>query len=208
VAAPIALQTAWAYLVVSSTKQAESLEDQERWVHDAAAVNGWLITRTFKGVSTGVAGVRKLLEELLTALTATPKANRPERVMMTRLDRTGRGLGLEAIAALAQLHKAGVTIHTRQDGDVSLTRVTDVFLPVLRVLTAATENESRRDKALAAYDARRKAGKHIGSHAPYGVQLVNGSPQPVEPTSLSRARSLQTSRRGLRLSHDCAQASC
>jgi DNA invertase Pin-like site-specific DNA recombinase len=194
------MQTAWAYLVVSTAKQAETLEDQERWVTDAASVNGWEITRTFRGVSSGSAGVRKLLEELIAALQSTPKVRRPKRICMIRLDRTGRGLGLDAIAALAAIHKLGVTIHTRQDGDVSLARVTDVFLPVIRVLTAATENEARRDKALATYSSRRAAGKHVGSLAPYGVSLVKGEPQPVEPQAsvVRRAYELRAQGHGYR----------
>lgn len=193
---PAKMQTAWAYLVVSTAKQAETLEDQERWVTDAASVNGWEITRTFRGVSSGAAGVRKLLEELIKSLESTPKAQRPKRICMIRLDRTGRGLGLDAIAALAEIHKLGVTIHTRQDGDVSLARVTDVFLPVIRVLTAATENEARRDKALATYSSRRAAGKHIGSLAPYGVSLVKGEPQPLEPQASVVRRAYELRARG------------
>lgn len=190
------MQTAWAYLAVSTAKQAETLEDQERWVTDAASVNDWEITRTFRGVSSGASGVRKLLEELIVALQSTPKARRPKRICMIRLDRTGRGLGLDAIAALATIHKLGVMIHTRQDGDVSLARVTDVFLPVIRVLTAATENEARRDKALATYTSRRAAGKHIGSLAPYGVSLVKGEPQPLEPQASVVRRAYELRARG------------
>jgi DNA invertase Pin-like site-specific DNA recombinase len=194
------MQTAWAYLTVSTARQADTLEDQERWVRDAAAINDWEITRTFRGVSSGATGVRKLLEELISALVATPKTQRPKRICMIRLDRTGRGLGLDAIAALAEIHKLGVTIHTRQDGDVSLTRVTDVFLPVIRVLTAATENEARRDKALATYKKRREEGRHIGSLAPYGVEIVNGEPKPVEPQAslVRRAYDLRQQGHGYR----------
>lgn len=194
------MQTAWAYLAVSTAKQADTLEDQERWVTDAATVNGWEITRTFRGVSSGAAGVRKLLDELIAALHSTPKARRPKRICMIRLDRTGRGLGLDAIAALAEIHKLGVTIHTRQDGDMSLARVTDVFLPVIRVLTAATENEARRDKALATYSLRRAAGKHIGSLPPYGVALTKGEPQPLEPQAsvVRRAYELRAQGHGYR----------
>ena len=190
------MQTAWAYLAVSTTRQAETLEDQAQWARDAAGVNGWEITRTFRGVSSGVAGVRKLLEELISALETTPRTQRPKRICMIRLDRTGRGLGLDAIAALAEIHKLGVTIHTRQDGDVSLTRVTDVFMPVLRVLTAATENEARRDKALASYSKRREAGKHIGSLAPYGVKIINGEPKPIEPQASVVRRAFELREQG------------
>ncbi|HEY5426733.1 MAG TPA: recombinase family protein, partial [Candidatus Tumulicola sp.] len=67
-------------------------------------------------------------------------------------------------------------------------------------LTAATENEARRDKALATYSKRRQAGKHVGSLAPYGVKLVNGDPKPLEPQAsvVRRAYELREQGHGYR----------
>jgi hypothetical protein len=71
--------------------------------------------------------------ESIVQFRATERSERPQRALMVRLDRLGRGLGLEALAALSEIVQLGVTIHTRQDGDYTL--------------NGAIENEARRDKA-------------------------------------------------------------
>ena len=136
--------TVWTFLVVSSDRQAETLADQEKWAQKVAAANGWTITNTFRSVSTGKNGTRQLLEDLLTALRASKKAQRPERVLMIRLDRAGRGLAIEPLAALAEIYRLGVMVHTREDGDVNIARASDAIKPILRVLTGALENEAMR----------------------------------------------------------------
>jgi hypothetical protein len=150
------------------------LPDQKAWAARLAAEKGWRITDTFEGVSSGATGVRSLLDKLLTKLAATPKGQRPARVILTRIDRLGRGLGIEAIAALAEIRKLGVILHTRQDGDVTINRAADAITPMLRAVTGALENEARRDKALAIYDRKRRDGKVVGNRAPYGLRIING----------------------------------
>jgi site-specific DNA recombinase len=166
--------TAWAYLAVSSAKQRDTLPDQESWAKAAAKANGWALTKTFKDVSSGKEGTRQLFGDLISELEDTPKAKRPARVLMIRLDRTGRGLGLDAMGALAKVHSLGVTVHTREDGDVALTRAADTIRPILRVLTGALENEARSDKSKATYERRRALGKFVGSRPPYGTRLNDG----------------------------------
>ena len=172
--------TAWVYLVVSSEAQADTLVDQRAWATAVAAENAWQIGREFSGVSTGKQGARKLLADLVAELRTTPKRERPERVLMIRLDRAGRGLGLEAVAALAEIHALGVMVHTREDGDVRISRVSDTIKPILRILTGALENEARSDKSREAHKRKRQQGKHAG-HAPFGCVLVDGWPAPYEP---------------------------
>jgi DNA invertase Pin-like site-specific DNA recombinase len=169
-----ATETAWAYLVVSSDAQGDTLADQKAWAYRTAAEHGWSITEVFEGVSSGAAGVRSLLDRLLTKLRETPKPERPARVILTRIDRLGRGLGIEAIGALAEIRKLGVTLHTREDGDVTIKRAADAITPVLRAITGALENEARKDKATAVYDRKRRAGKVVGNRPPYGLQIVDG----------------------------------
>ena len=164
--------TAWAYLAVSSNKQSETLADQEGWAQHVAAENGWEITRTFSAVSSGAHGVRKLLEQLLVELRTTSKARRPTRVLMIRLDRLGRGEGIEAVAALAEIRRLGVMIHTRQDGDVLIERASDAILPMLRSITGALENESRADKSRAMH-ARKKSAGEVQGLPPYGFVIEN-----------------------------------
>lgn len=170
----------WVYAVVSSDKQAETVDDQLAWANATAAQHGWTVTRTFRGVSTGVSGTRKLLEDLLSELRAIPKKERPERILMTRLDRTGRGLGLEPMAAFAQIHQMGVVIHTREDGDNTIKRASDVLKPFLRILTGALENETRSEKWKATHARRRAQGLHVGS-IPFGCVLIEGKAVPYEP---------------------------
>jgi len=164
--------TAWAYLVVSSGVQQETLRDQESWSRACAAEHEWEITRVFEGVSSGRDGARKLLGTLLTELRATPKASRPDRVLMIRIDRLGRGDGIEAVAALAEIRRLGVAIHTRQDGDVRIDRASDAILPMLRSITGALENESRAEKSRAMHE-RKRAAHEVQGLPPYGFIVVD-----------------------------------
>jgi hypothetical protein len=100
---------------------------------------------------------------------------------MTRLDRTGRGLALEPLAALAEIHKLGVTIHTREDGDNTIARASDAIKPILRVLTGALENEARTDKATEKWRNWKAAGRK-GTYRPYGITVDDkGHDLPDEP---------------------------
>ncbi len=172
--------TAWLYCAVSSSPQEITLDSQEQWGQQTAKVHGWTITRTFKGVSSGKTGTRKLLDDLLAELRATPKAARPERLLLVRIDRLGRGTGLEGIAALAELKKLGVAVWTREDGEVKIERASDTILPAIRTIVAALENEARSDRVRAGQARRRAAGKHLGA-VPYGTVLVEGKPVAYEP---------------------------
>lgn len=173
--------TAWLYAAVSSSPQEESLAEQEAWGHAVAAVNGWAITRTFSGTATGKHGVRKILADLLAELRGIPKAQRPGRVLMVRMDRTGR-MALETIGALAEIKRLGIQLHTRQDGDVRLDTALESVRPILQLISAEMENSARSDRARAGKARRRAAGLHNGN-APYGCILVEGRPVAYEPES-------------------------
>jgi len=173
--------TAWAYLVVSSEAQAETLSFQKRWATETAHQHGWVITETFSGVSSGRDGTRGLLKSLVDRLEKIPPSDRPVRVMMTRLDRLGRGLGLEALAAMAQITQLGVVIHTRQDGDHKIARASDSLLPLMRIVVGGVENEARRDKALDTYKRRRLNGQTVSNKRPYGITRVDGHDKPADP---------------------------
>ena len=151
--------TAWSYAAVSSSPQEATLEDQQQWACDTAARNGWIITREFSGVASGAKGPREILRVLIDELERAPKAARPQRVLMIRLDRVGR-MALDCIAALARLRKLGVVLHTRQDGDVKLETAMDTFRPIFELFTAEMENAARSDKWKAVHARRRAEGKH------------------------------------------------
>jgi DNA invertase Pin-like site-specific DNA recombinase len=166
---------------VSSEQQAETIPYQRRWAAEVALQHSWTITETFEGVSSGKDGTRALLKKLVDRLEKTARQDRPERVLMIRLDRMGRGLGLEALAALAQITQLGVTIHTRQDGDCKIARASDSILPLMRIVTGGIENEARRDKALDTYKRRRLKGLAVSNKRPYGITVVEGRDAPAQP---------------------------
>jgi hypothetical protein len=56
----VTMSTAWAYLVVSSEAQAETLAHQEAWANEVARAHSWTITSTFRGVSSGRLGTECL----------------------------------------------------------------------------------------------------------------------------------------------------
>jgi DNA invertase Pin-like site-specific DNA recombinase len=174
-----ALNTVWLFAAVSSSPQEATLDDQRQWAKEAALSNGWIIAREFAGVGSGAKGTREILSNLIDELERTPKAARPKRVLMIRIDRVGRQ-ALDCIAAVARLRKLGVVMHTRQDGDVKLETAMDSLRPIFELVTAEMENVARSDKWKAVHARRRTEGKHVGS-IPYGVILVNGKAVPFEP---------------------------
>jgi DNA invertase Pin-like site-specific DNA recombinase len=171
--------TVWTYAAVSSSPQEDTLEDQQQWAAETAARHGWIIARQFSGVGSGAKGAREILNTLIDELERTPKAARPKRVLMIRIDRVGR-LALDCIAAVAQLRKLGVVLHTRQDGDVKLETAMDSLRPIFELITAEMENSARSDKWKAVHARRHAEGKHVGT-VPYGVILDDGKAVPFEP---------------------------
>src|SRR5579862_518617 len=174
---------AWLLAVVSSDGQAETLEFQEQWGQQVAAENGWTVDRVFKDVSSGRDGARQLLKDLLEELRRLPKAARPDRVLLVRIDRLGRGDGLEIIATLSEIKKLGVKLHTREDGDVKLERASDALMPAIKSILAGIENEVRADRTRAGLARRKSRGLHHGN-APYGATLLEGKPAAYEPEAV------------------------
>ena len=178
--------TAWAYLVVSDPGQAETLGDQRAWADEAARLHGWTITRTISGVSSGKLGARKLTTEMIVDLEALEASRRPSRLLMIRLERLGRGDGLEAMEAFLRVRRLGIVVHTRLDGDVGYDRASELLMPVLRFFIGGMENEVRRDKLLSHYERRREAHKTdptmiVGPALPYGLGAENGHYIPQDP---------------------------
>jgi site-specific DNA recombinase len=174
-----ASSTVWVYAAVSSSPQEATLDDQRQWASETAARNGWVITREFSGVGSGAKGARDLLSTLIDELERTPKAARPKRVLMIRIDRVGRR-ALDCIAAVARLRKLGVVPHTRQDGDVKLETAMDSLRPIFELVAAEMENAARSDKWKGVHARRRAEGKHVGT-IPYGVILIDGKAVAFEP---------------------------
>jgi len=170
----------WVYLVVSSDEQGYTLPEQRRWAEEEAARLGATIDPNgiFEGVASGRDGARTILVELVERLRGIPKADRPGRILMVRLDRVGR-MPLDAIATLNDLRKLGVTIRTRTDGDVTFARVIDSVGPIFAALQAGFENEVRADRSRASFVRRRANGLLVASKPPYGV--LRGKDGRAEP---------------------------
>ncbi len=191
--------TAWAFLVVSDPQQADSLADQKAWAQEAALANGWVITRTIAGVSSGKLGARNLTISMIDELERLPAKERPARILMIRLERLGRGDGSEAMEVFLKVRRLGIVVHTRLDGDVDYGRASDLLMPVLRFFIGGMENEVRRDKLNSMYERRRVAQKSdptlaVSSKMPYGLQLKDGhyAPKPPEDAAVRIAFEMKT----------------
>ena len=175
--------SAWALLVVSSEQQSETLAHQRAWAKETASEQGWELTRTFEGVSTGRAGPRRLLTELIAALKALPPASRPAWVLMIRADRVGRGRLADSQIALHALVDLGLRIWTRDGGELKLDSATDQIIAAVKAGLATLENEVRSDKQKAVVKRKREAGLPVGPQRPYGLRLDPATKRdlPAEP---------------------------
>lgn len=163
--------SAWAVLVVSSERQAETLPYQRAWAQEAAAEKGWRLTRTFEDVSSGKAGPRKLVRRMLTELESLEAAQRPQWVMMIRLDRVGRGSIIESQMVLHELKNLGVAVWTRDGGEERLDSAMQQLIAAAKLAVSTHENEVRSDKARSTYARKRKEGKAVGNQRPYGLRI-------------------------------------
>lgn len=179
-------KTAWAYLVVSSEDQSDTLPHQLAWAKDEAERKGWDLTRIFDGVASGRDGVRAIFDDMLGALKAARAEQRPAYILMTRLDRIGRGNMVESQVALHEVHSLGTRIWSREGGEVKLDNAMDALIAAVKLAVGSQENEVRRDKAKATYVQRRKARetdprRAITSKGPYGTYFENGYLVPKYP---------------------------
>jgi DNA invertase Pin-like site-specific DNA recombinase len=163
--------TAWALLAVSSEAQAGTLADQRAWAENAASENGWRLTRVVDGVATGKAGPRALVRKLLVELRALDSKDRPGYVLMTRLDRVGRGAIVDTMVVVHELRELGCRAWTREDGEIKVDSAMEELLVAVKASVAAHENAVRRDKAVAVYRRKREAGMAVGNKRPYGLTI-------------------------------------
>lgn len=162
---------AWALLVVSSEAQAETIPHQRSWAAETAKEKGWTIDAAgvFEGVSSGRDGPRKLVEQMMDALRATPV--RPEWLLMIRADRLGRGTISEQLPVRAELRALGVRIWTREKGELLLDSDEAELIAAFDAYVARKENSVRRDKLLGRYARKRAAGLPVAPRRPYGLAL-------------------------------------
>jgi DNA invertase Pin-like site-specific DNA recombinase len=159
----------WALLAVSSEQQADTLAHQRAWAEETASTHGWTLSHALEGVGTGKDGPRKLVTRLLAEIRALEPEARPKRLLMIRADRLGRGSIVESQIVLRDLRQLGVSIYTRDQGEVKLDSAMDELISAATLAVARHENEVKREKMLAVYQRKRAAGQRIGNRLPYGV---------------------------------------
>lgn len=103
-------------------------------------------------------------------------------LLMTRLERLGRGDVIETQIVLRDLRELGVKIWTRDGGEERIDSAMEQLISAAKSAVAAHENENRRDKAVAVYKRERAAGLAIGNKRPYGLTIgPDGKDVAVEP---------------------------
>jgi DNA invertase Pin-like site-specific DNA recombinase len=159
----------WALLAVSSEQQSETLVHPRKWAEEAAASHGWHLTRVVEGVASGKEGPRRVVRELLADLRTIDPEARPARLLMIRADRVGRGSIIDSQIVLRDLRELGVSVWTRDQGEVKLDSTMDQLISAVTLAVAAHENDVRRDKAKQVRKRKREAGEPMGT-APYGLR--------------------------------------
>lgn len=159
----------WALLAVSSEQQSETLVHQRKWAEEVAASHGWHLTRVVEGVASGKEGPRRVVRELLADLRSIDPEARPAGLLMIRADRLGRGSIIDSQIVLRDLRELGVSVWTRDQGEVKLDSTMDQLISAATLAVAAHENDVRRDKARQVRKRKREAGEPMGV-APYGLR--------------------------------------
>jgi DNA invertase Pin-like site-specific DNA recombinase len=162
----------WLLAAVSSEGQAETLPHQRAWGEEVASTRGWRLTRIIEGVATGKAGPRRIVRDLLTDIRALDAEARPTRLLMIRADRLGRGSIVESQIVLRDLHDLGVSVFTRDQGEVKLDSAMDELISAATLAVARHENDVRREKMRQVRRRKREAGEPMGK-APYGLRYEN-----------------------------------
>jgi hypothetical protein len=88
---------------------------------------------------------------------------------MIRADRVGRGSIIESQIVLRDLLRLGVSVFTRDQGDLKLDSAMDELISAATLAVARHENEVRSDKAKALRQRKLKAGEPMG-RVPYGLK--------------------------------------
>ena len=181
---------AWALLVVSSEAQAETLTYQRSWAEGACTDRKWNLTRVVDGVASGKDGPRRLSQDVLLEIRATPVEARPQYLLMTRLDRVGRGSIVDSQIFVRDLFILGVRVVTRDQGEVRLDSAMDELIAAVQMAVARHENDVRRDKMRAVFRRRVDAGQVVSNRAPYGLHITADRRMEVLPTHANILREI------------------
>jgi DNA invertase Pin-like site-specific DNA recombinase len=157
----------YGYTRVSTGRQAEegeSLGAQQRTIEGYAMMHGLVIDHVF--VERGVSGSKKLTDrpegaKLLASL-------KPGDVLLTpKLDRMFRS-ALDALDVLAQLQKAGISLHMIDlGGDVTGNGISKLVFTILSAVAEA-ERDRIRERIRDVKTDQRSRKRYLGGKVPFG----------------------------------------
>jgi putative DNA-invertase from lambdoid prophage Rac len=163
----------YGYTRVSTGRQAEegeSLGAQQRTIEGYAMMHGLTIDHVF--VERGISGSRKLTDrpegaKLLAGL-------KPGDVLLTpKLDRMFRS-ALDALDVLAQLQKAGISLHMIDlGGDVTGNGISKLVFTILSAVAEA-ERDRIRERVRDVKTDQRSRGRYLGGKVPFGWTVDAG----------------------------------
>jgi hypothetical protein len=92
----------------------------------------------------------------LPSLRGLEPAARPRWLMMIRRDRLSRGTIADSQVVLHELRKMGVSVWTRDQGEIKMDTATDEMIDAIHSVVARQENEVRSEKSRAVYNRKRR----------------------------------------------------
>jgi DNA invertase Pin-like site-specific DNA recombinase len=190
----------YGYTRVSTGRQAEegeSLGSQQRTIEGYAMMHGLKIDHVF--VERGVSGSKKLTDrpegaKLLAGL-------KPGDVVLTpKLDRMFRS-ALDALDVLAQLQKAGISLHMIDlGGDVTGNGISKLVFTILSAVAEA-ERDRIRERIRDVKTDQRSRSRYLGGKVPFGwIVGADGSlvVNEAQQIAIARMRRLQADGKSLR----------
>jgi len=192
----------YGYVRVSTDRQVEegeSLGAQQRALQGYAMMQGFTIDKIF--VESGVSGSKPLIERPQGAkLLATVKAG--DIVLTPKLDRMFRS-ALNALNVLAQLQKAGVSLHMLDlGGDVTGNGISKLVFTILSAVAEA-ERDRIRERIRDVKKDQRGRNRYLGGKVPFGWargeggELIEDRPQQLAINRMRRMRERGESLRGI-----------
>jgi DNA invertase Pin-like site-specific DNA recombinase len=165
----------WAYCRVSTTKeeQEESLDAQAGWAEELAREKRCKLHVVREQASAKTTIGRPRFNAMMADLAGLPKAQRPQYLMITALDRLSRNTRdtLNVIEALRELK---VTLYERGLGPITAEDFPRLAALVGMSLAGEAENYARSVRMRQSREKRRAEGKPTSNKVPYRLQLRGG----------------------------------
>lgn len=174
------MRSLWAYCRVSTRKeeQEESLEAQEAWARDFAAKSGAAIRVICERASAKSTVGRPVFNRMIADLGALSKAERPELLLVTALDRLSRSTR-DTLNVIEALREFKITLFQRNIGPITAEEFPKLAALVGMSLAGEAENYGRSLRTKQMWEKRRAEGKPASNKVPYGLQLRGGWDVPI-----------------------------